>query len=942
MNFARLIKRGFRASLWGCLFLVPPALAQNWNDTLQRISTGVVSIRVDSTRAFDTDWNSSSQATGFVVDAANGLILTNRHVVTPGPVTAEAIFVNNEEVPLTPIYRDPVHDFGLYRYDPTKLRYIEPAELPLHPDGAVVGREIRVIGNDAGEQLSILSGTIARLDRSAPGYGRGKYNDFNTYYLQAASGTSGGSSGSPVIDIEGRVVALNAGGSSQAASSFFLPLNRVARAVELVRQGDAVPRGTLQTVFASKPFDELGRLGLSEAVEAKVRAAYPDDTGMLVVSQVIKGSPADLVLVPGDILTTINGALTVDFIALADALDSAVQSEVQIGIERGGIAMSFELPVTDLHVISPASFLQFGDAIVHDLSYQQARHYNRPIEGVYIANPGYLFSTAAIPRGAVVTEFDGQPVPNIEALEAVLAKLADGEKASVRYVSLEAPRTEVLRIVEMDRRWYPAVHCERDDVQGRWPCRALAAGPAAQPPTGGSTIFIKGETRVERALTPSLVLVNFDMPYAVSGVAEKHYYGTGVVVDAELGLVVVDRNTVPVRMGDVSLTFAGSLEIPGEVASVHPLHNLALVRYDPSLIGDTPVRSIQFSDKTLTPGDEVWVAGLGGDHRLSRQQTQVASVDALRLPLTRTVRFRDRNIEVIDVVNAPENIDGVLADSRGRAFALWSSFAVQSGNSLEQAYRGIPAAVVQEFVDRVRQGEAFYSLEAEFNYMPLASARKLGLPESQADALEAHSPDRRQILTISRLVGGSEAERLLEVGDLVMQIDGEWVNTFRELETAIQKPEVVVTVWRNESLQQLTVQTATLSGRGIDRAMLWAGALLQEPHRPIAVQRGLEPTGVYVAYFNHGSPATRYKLWGGRRIIEVDGVATPDMDHFIEAVRNKKHRESVRLKTVNFNDAVEVITMKLDQNYWQAYEITLQDEGWVRQEIVPTKVQETG
>jgi len=916
-----------------------PGASSNWAQTLERIASGVVTIQIDSTRAFDTEWNTTAQATGFVIDAKRGLILTNRHVVTPGPVTAQATFQNREEVQLYPVYRDPVHDFGIYHYDPAKLRFIQPAELPLYPAGAVIGREIRVVGNDAGEQLSILSGTLARLDREAPEYGYGKYNDFNTFYFQAASGTSGGSSGSPVIDIEGRVVALNAGGATGAASSFYLPLPAVTRALKYIDAGKPVPRGTLETVFKYTPYDELRRLGLEAATEARMRSAYPKLTGMLVVDEVQPGSAADGVLSPGDILVAIDGKPVPEFFALEDVLDNHVGQQIKVEVQRGNETLRHALEVQSLSTITADEYIEFGEAVVHTLSYQQARHYNLPIKGVYVANPGYVFGSAGIPHGALISSFNGKKTETLADFEAALTDLADGARAPVRYVTLEDPRAAQLKVIRMDRRWFPARNCKRDDALGIWPCVGIAAGPVAASLKPASTQYAKtGDPRIDR-LAPSLVMVTFDMPYSVSGVTEKNYHGTGVIVDTKRGLVVIDRNTVPLSMGDVRVTFNGTVEVPGKVEFIHPLHNLAVVSYDPQSIGNTPVHAATFLGKELRPGDDVWVVGQRSDSKMMSQRTQVASVDVVSFPLSRTLRFRDSNLEAVSLVNAPGDLDGVLSNDKGEVLALWSSFAFETQRELEQVNRGIPADLVTEMINAVSDGRQLYSFEAEFNVQSLASARRLGLPDEWVRRFEDHDQQRRQVLGIDRLVAGAPAASLLEPGDLLLAIDGNVVNRFREVERAVQKPQVAVTVWRDGAEKTLQMKTVALNGRDLDRVLIWAGATLQAPHRAMAAQRGIAPYGVFVSFFFYGSPATHYGLYAGRRITEVDGQPTADLDAFIKAVRGKPNRASLRLKTVAWNGAVDVITLKLDKHYWPAYELDRQSDGsWTRTALDPPDV----
>src|SRR5271155_2308274 len=69
-----------------------------WQATIENVIKSVVSIHFCQTCSFDTDFSTSSQATGFVVDAERGYIMTNRHVVCSGPFWGYCLFENHEEV----------------------------------------------------------------------------------------------------------------------------------------------------------------------------------------------------------------------------------------------------------------------------------------------------------------------------------------------------------------------------------------------------------------------------------------------------------------------------------------------------------------------------------------------------------------------------------------------------------------------------------------------------------------------------------------------------------------------------------------------------------------------------------------------------------------------------------------------------------------------------
>ncbi|HED35204.1 MAG TPA: hypothetical protein ENJ08_13490 [Gammaproteobacteria bacterium] len=922
--------------LFAGLLLSTASLAdreRDWSKVINRVTDSIVTIRVDAARAFDTGTSSSSQATGFVVDAKRGIILTNRHVVQPGPVIAEALFSNREEIELKPIYRDPVHDFGFYQYNPEDLKFSKPATLPIKPKEAVVGKEIRVVGNDAGEQLSILAGTLARIDRQAPYYGRGRYNDFNTFYYQSASGVSGGSSGSPVFDIHGNVIALNAGGSLKAASSFFLPLQRVERALKLIQKSQPVVRGTLQTTFDYKPYDEARRLGLRAELEAKLRKVN-HGVGLLVVRRSLPETQAHARLKPGDIL--IKGGASDEklhwlrrFEELESLLDDNVGRSVKLLLERSGQEVEVSIEVDDLHKLTPDRYLTFGQAIVHNLSYQQARHLHRPVKGVYVAQPGYILSTAGIPRGAVILSIKKQPVNNIDDVEAVLNGLADRQQVPLKYITFNETQRIKVGVIRMDRRWFALKKCHRDDTTGVWPCETLADNQSEEAIDTAKVRFIKYKDERASRLSSSIVSVQFDIPYNVNGVEESHYYGAGLIINKADGLVLVDRNTVPISPGDVRLVFAGALDIPAKVIFVHPLHNFAIIQYRPEWLGDTEVEEISISDQALEAGDDVWLVALKNSQELLVEATKISAIDALEFEMPKIPSFRELNLDVMSLKSPSLSRGGVLSDEEGQVLAVWSSFAYNSGGVLKQYEWAVPAAFVKDLLAQWDCCKKFEvrSLEVGLATLSIAQARKLGLSDEWTERMQEDNA-KRQVLAVSRIVAGSDASEQLQEGDLILAVDGEAVKTFREIEKLTQKDQVELSINRLGSEMQVKVKTRLMDGSGIQEIMQWAGALIQEPHRELALQRGIEPRGVYVSYVFHGSPANRSSLNALLRIVEFNGEEIEDLAQFKKLAKKYKKDKFVQLKVLDLINRESVISLKQNQYYWPSRHVSKIEGEW--------------
>ncbi|KAI1400756.1 Pro-apoptotic serine protease NMA111 [Hypoxylon fuscum] len=909
----------------------PPDTVE-WQATIENVVRNVVSIRFCQTCSFDTDAAGASEATGFVVDAEKGYILTNRHVVGAGPFSGYVVFDNHEEVDAYPVYRDPVHDFGILRFDPSAIKYMPVAALPMRPDLAKVGVEIRVVGNDAGEKLSILSGVISRLDRNAPEYGEG-YSDFNTNYYQANAAASGGSSGSPVVNIDGFAIALQAGGRSDGASTdYFLPLDRPLRALQCIQEGNPVKRGTIQCQFLMKPFDECRRLGLTADWEKAVREAFPKETNMLVAEIVLPKGPSFSKLEEGDVLLKVNGEMLTQLIRLDDILDSNVEKTIKVTLQRGGEDIDVDVDVGDLHAITPDRFVTVSGASVHNLSYQQARLYGVATNGggVFVCESTGSFRFDSADHGWMIQTIDQKKTPDLQAFIDVVKEIPDKKRVMITYKHLRDLHTLNTAIINVDRHWSSKMRLAvRNDETGLWDFKDIADALPPIPPVRRKGAFIQLEHTSHPAvadLVRSFVRVGCTMPLKIDGFPRNRKWGMGLVIDAEKGLVIISRAVIPYDLCDIWITIADSIVVEGKVVFMHPLQNYAIIKYDPSLV-DAPVLSAKLSNDSITQGASTTFIGYNRSGRIVHAATTVTEITTVAIPANSgSPRYRATNVDAITVDTnlSGQCGSGVLVDKNGTVQALWLTYLGERNGSRDEEYHlGLATPTLLHVISQIQQGRdpMLRMLPMEFRPIAMSQARVMGVSEDWIGKVFEANKHSHQLFMVSKCTfERTNRPVVLHEGDIVLTINGKVITRVSELDVMYSHEVLDALIIRESQEMRLEVPTSPADNVETNHAVSFCGATFHVPHLAVRQQISKLPSEVYVSARSRGSPAYQYLLAPTNFITHVNGKPTPDLKTFLDNVVKIPDNTYFRMRAMTFDDQPWVVTMKKNEHYFPTVE----------------------
>ena len=232
-----------------------------------------------------------SLGSGVIMDNA-GFIVTSLHVVNEVDEILILLY-DGRELPATVVGIDPETDLAILKIDADNLQNINVG----NPEKVEIGDVVLAIGNPFGMGQTVTQGIISATQRN------GLNLNILENYIQTDADINPGNSGGALIDARGNLLGINTAvlnNENSEGIGFAIPANEVQKVLRHIIEHGRVIRGWLG----------VEAIDLTPAIATKLSLELT--TGLLVTA-VVKGGPTHVSgVLPGDIVTSINGVSVTD------------------------------------------------------------------------------------------------------------------------------------------------------------------------------------------------------------------------------------------------------------------------------------------------------------------------------------------------------------------------------------------------------------------------------------------------------------------------------------------------------------------------------------------------------------------------------------------------------------------------------------------------------
>lgn len=276
--------------------------------------------------------------TGFVI-SPNGLILTNKHVVSDTEAEYTVLTNDGKKYQATVLARDPSQDLAVLKINAAGLSAVTLG----NSDGLQLGQTAIAIGNALGEFRNTVSlGVVSGLGRSVTATGGGLTENIQGV-IQTDAAINPGNSGGPLINLRGEVIGINTAIASGAQNiGFAIPMNKAKRDIK-----DVISKGKIIVPIFGVRYTPV-------TADLKEKKSLSYDYGALVASSdkqpsVLPSSPAEKAgIKDGDLILEFAGQKINLKHSLADLVNNQqVGDTVSVKIWRAGQVITLWATLTE-------------------------------------------------------------------------------------------------------------------------------------------------------------------------------------------------------------------------------------------------------------------------------------------------------------------------------------------------------------------------------------------------------------------------------------------------------------------------------------------------------------------------------------------------------------------------------------------------------------------